>query len=219
VIVQYLNEYITAMNGDAQKIAEFEERYGYTPKPFLRDGLKDARYYQLTNKHPNEASRLDAAVKLLAVVFHEPKVAPARGKQREVIRQWLLWLSGRQEYTSIEELVDQCRREIGTGSVDTLISIINQTLKLTEWQKAVSVATASLSHLDSIEIDRRLAKATDIVDCMDAEFDTNETDFELLEKFKNTESYLAANAKDKKAMRKAFANMSDEERVLYFALD
>lgn len=136
MIVQYLSEYITAMNGDQHKIAEFEERYGYTPKPYLRDGLKDARYYQLSNNHSNEHSRLDAAVRLFAVVVHEPKVAPPRGKQREVIRQWLLWLSGRQEYTSVEELVNLCKRETGVGSAETVNSIINQSLELMNWRKA-----------------------------------------------------------------------------------
>jgi len=207
------------MNGDGHKIAEFEQRYGYTPKPYLRDGIKDARYYQLSNKHPNEASRLEAAIRLFAVVAHEPKVAPPRGKQREVIRQWLLWLSGRQEYTSIEELVDECRRETGIGNDDTLISIINQTPKLTEWQKAKSVATVTLSYLDSIGNDDHVAATTDTVERMDAEVATKVTDLELLDNFKNAESYLAANAKDKKAMKKAFANMTYEEKVLYFALD
>lgn len=136
MIVQYLSEYITAMNGDGRKIAEFEERYGYTPKPCLRDGLKDARYYQLSNNYPNEESRLAAAVRLFAVVVHEPKVAPPRGKQREVIRQWLLWLSGRQEYMGVEELVDLCKRETGIGNAETINSILNQTLELSDWRKA-----------------------------------------------------------------------------------
>ena len=43
MIVQYLSEYITAVTGDGQKIAEFEKRYGYTPKPYLRDGLNEDR--------------------------------------------------------------------------------------------------------------------------------------------------------------------------------
>ncbi len=136
MIVQYLSEYITAMSGDGQKIAEFEERYGYTPKPYLRDGIKDARYYQLSNNHPNEQSRYVAAVRLFAVVFHEPKVAPPRGKQREVIRQWLLWLSRREAFSSVEELVDLCKKETGVGSDEMIISIINQTSELAKWQRS-----------------------------------------------------------------------------------
>jgi hypothetical protein len=87
MIVQYLSEYITAVTGDGQKIAEFEKRYGYTPKPYLRDGLNDSRYYKLSNYYADEHSRYTAAVRLLAVVVHESKVAPPRGKQREVIRR------------------------------------------------------------------------------------------------------------------------------------
>ena len=138
MIVQYLSEYITAMNGDAKKIVEFEERYGYTPKPYLRDGINDARYYQLSNNHPNEQSRYAAAVRLFAVVFHEPKVAPQRGKQREVIRQWLLWLSRREKFSDVEELVILCKKETGTGSADTINSIINQTSELMNWRNASS---------------------------------------------------------------------------------
>ncbi len=136
MIVQYLSEYITATHGDGQKIAEFEARYGYTPKPYLRDGINDARYYKLSNYHPDEQSRYEAAVRLFAVVIHESKVAPPRGKQREVIRQWLLWLSGRQEFTSIEELQDLCRKETGVDSVETINSIINQTSELRKWRHA-----------------------------------------------------------------------------------
>ena len=143
MIVQYLNEYITAMNGDGQKIAEFEDRYGYKPKPYLRDGINDARYYQLTNNHPNEQSRYAAAVRLFAVVFHEPKVAPHRGKQREVIKQWLLWLSRREKYSDVEELVVQCKKETGTGSPDTINSIINQTSELMSWRNASYVPPMS----------------------------------------------------------------------------
>ena len=143
MIVQYLSEYITAMNGDEQKLAEFEERYGYTPKPYLRDGIKDPRYYQLSNYHPNESSRYAAAVRLFAVVVHEPKVAPPRGKQREVIRQWLIWLSGRQDYMSVEQLVDLCKRETGVGSAETINSIVNQTSELTDWRNARPVVIAT----------------------------------------------------------------------------
>ena len=135
LIVQYLSEYITAMNGDGQKIAEFEERYGYTPRPYLRDGINDSRYYQLSNNHPNEQSRHAAAVRLFAVVFHEPKVAPPRGKQREVVKQWLLWISRREAFSSLEELAGQCKRETGTGSEDMINTIINQTSELMKWQK------------------------------------------------------------------------------------
>ena len=206
MIVQYLSEYITAMDGDGQKLAEFEERYGYTPKPFLRDGIKDSRYYQLSNNHPNEPSRYAAAVRLFAVVVHEPKVAPPRGRQREVIRQWLIWLSGRQDYMSVEQLVDLCKRETGIGSAETINSIINQTSELTDWRSARSVATEMRSNIDAIEITDDVA-------------DTKVTDFELLDNFKNAESYRAASAKDKRAMKKAFARMTYEERILYFALD
>ena len=197
------------MNGDEQKIAEFEKRYGYTPKPYLRDGINDSRYYQLSNKHPNESSRFAAAVRLFAVVANESKVAPPRGKQREVIRQWLMWLSGRQVFTNVEELADLCNKEIGIRSVDTINSIINQTLELTVWRNAVPVATDTLSHLDSIH-----ATNTTI-----AVADPKEIDVELLDNFKNDESYRAASAKDKRAMKKAFAKMTDEERILYFGLD
>ena len=206
MIVQYLSEYITAMNGDGQKLAEFEERYGYTPKPYLRDGIKDPRYYQLSNYHPNEPSRYAAAVRLFAVVVHEPKVAPPRGKQREVIRQWLIWLSGRQDYMSVEQLVDLCKRETGIGSAETINSIINQTSELTDWRNARSVATETRSNFDAVET-------------TDAVADTKVTDFELLDNFKNDDSYRAASAKDKRAMKKAFARMTYEERILYFALD
>ena len=206
MIVQYLSEYITAMNGDGQKLAEFEERYGYTPKPYLRDGIKDPRYYQLSNYHPNEPSRYTAAVRLFALVVHEPKVAPPRGKQREVIRQWLIWLSGRQDYMSVEQLVDLCKRETGIGSAETINSIINQTSELTDWRSARSVATEMRSNIDAIEITDDVA-------------DTKVTDFELLDNFKNAESYRAASAKDKRAIKKAFARMTYEERILYYALD
>jgi hypothetical protein len=133
LIVQYLSEYITAVSGDTQKIAEFEERYGYSPKPYLRDGIQDARYYKLTNFYPDESSRYTAAVRLFSVVFHEPKVAPPRGKHRELIRQWLLWLSRREEYMDIEELVDRCKRETGIGSEEMINSIIIQVTELIAW--------------------------------------------------------------------------------------
>ena len=139
MILQYLSEYITAVDGDAHKIAEFEERYGYTPKPFLRDGIKDSRYYHLSNNYSNEASRYAAAVRLFSVVVHEPKVAPPRGKQREGIRQWLLWHSGRQDYDGVEQLVELCKRETGIGSAEMINSIINQTSELTAWIKGVSL--------------------------------------------------------------------------------
>ena len=206
MIVQYLSEYITAVDGDAHKIAAFEERYGYTPKPFLRDGINDSRYYHLSNNYPNEASRYAAAVRLFSVVVHESKVAPPRGKQREGIRQWLLWLSGRQDYDGVEELVDLCRKEIGIGNAETINSIINQTSELTAWRNARLVATASRSNFDAVV-------STDAVAA------TEVTDHELLENFKNHESYLAADAKDKRAMKKAFAKMTYEERILYFAVD
>jgi len=206
MIVQYLAEYITATNGDAKKIAEFEERYGYAPKPFLRDGIKDSRYYQLSNNYPDEASRYAAAVRLFAVVAHEPKVAPPRGKQREVIRQWLLWLSGRQEYDGVEQLVDLCKRETGIGSDETINSIINQTSELMDWRNARSVAAALRRNFEAVE-------TTDTVAA------TKVTDVELLENFKKNESYLVANAKEKRAMKKAFAEMTYEERILYFAAD
>jgi len=194
------------MNGDAQKIAEFEERYGYTPRPFLRDGIKDSRYYQLSNNYPDEASRYAAAVRLFSVVAHEPKVAPPRGKQREVIRQWLLWIRGRQEYEGVEQLVDLCKRETGIGSDETINSIINQTSELTDWRNARLVAAALRSNFDALE-------TTDAVAA------TKVTDVELLENFKNSESYLVANAKEKRAMKKAFAAMTYEERILYFTVD
>ena len=206
MIVQYLSEYITAMNGDGQKIAEFEERYGYTPKPYLRDGIKDPRYYQLSNDHPNEHSRCAAAVRLFAVVVHEPKVAPPRGKQREVIRQWLRWLIRRQDYMSVEELVNLCKRETGIGNAETINSIINQTSELNNWRNARSVVTETRSTFD------------DIVSA-DAVAATKVTDDALLNNLKNDESYRAANSNDRRTMKKAFAKMSHEEKVLYFPLD
>ena len=139
LIVQYLSEYITAVSGDTQKIAEFEERYGYSPKPYLRDGIQDARYYKLTNFYPDESSRYTAAVRLFSVVFHEPKVAPPRGKHRELIRQWLLWLSRREEYMDIEELVDRCKRETGIGSEELINSSIIQVTELIAWRNASKV--------------------------------------------------------------------------------
>ena len=141
MIVQYLSEYITAMNGDELKIAEFRDRYGYAPKPYLRDGIEDARYYRLSNNYPNEQSRFEAAVRLFAVVVHEPKVAPPRGKQREVVRQWLLWLHRREVYTGVEPLVDLCNRETGIGIAELMNSIINQTSELSDWRNASSIAT------------------------------------------------------------------------------
>ncbi len=206
MIVQYLSEYITAMNGDGQKIAAFEERYGYTPKPHLRDGIKDSRYYQLSNYHPNEHSRRDAAVRLFAVVVHEPKVAPPRGKQREVIRQWLIWLSRRQAYLSVEELVNLCKRETGIGNAETINSIVNQTSELNNWRNAPSVVTET----------QRIFETVTSADAVDA---AKVTDDELLNILKNDETYRAANAKDRRTMKKAFAKMSHEERALYFALD
>ena len=68
------------------------------------------------------------------------------------------------------------------------------------------VATASRSNLDAIE-------TTEAVAAIEV------TDLELLENFKNSKSYRAANAKDKRAMKKVFAQMTYEERILYFALD
>ncbi|MCY2986037.1 MAG: hypothetical protein NTY15_20600 [Planctomycetota bacterium] len=221
MIVQYLSEYIAAKSGDEKKIAEFVDRYGYTPKPCLREGLNDYRYYQLSNRHPNEESRYEAAVRLLAVVFHEPKVTPPRGKQREVVKQWLLWLSRRQEFEGMEELVDLCRRATGVESVDLINSIIGQTPELANWQRAGVAVTESNSHLDSIEAEnaaRAIAAKTikDTVVTPEVAAVPNATDFELLENFKNSESYRAASPQDKKAMKKAFAAMSYEERVMYF---
>jgi len=212
MIVQYLREYITAVEGDEQKIAAFEERYGYTPKPFLRDGINDSRYYHLSNNYPNEATRYAAAVRLFSVVVHEPKIAPPRGKQREVVRQWLLWLSGRQDYDDVEQLVDLCRREIGIGSAETINSIINQTSELTAWRNSRLVATSSQGNVAAV-------KNADEVETADTVAATKVTDLELLENFKNSESYRAADAKDKRAMKKAFAKMTYEERILYFALE
>jgi hypothetical protein len=206
LIVQYLSEYITAVQGDEQKIAEFQQRYGYMPKPYLRDGINDARYYKLSNYYADEHSRYTAAVRLYAVVVHEPKVAPPRGKQREVIRQWLMWLSGRQEWTSSEELFDLCKRETGTGSIETINSIINQTAELNDWRNASLVAPENTSHLDSIA---NIA----------VEAAASSADAQLLENLKNNESYRVANAKDRKAMKKAFAKMTIEERLLYFSPD
>ena len=218
LIVQYLSEYITAMSGDTQKIAEFEERYGYSPKPYLRDGIQDARYYKLTNFYPDESSRYTAAVRLFAVVFHEPKVAPPRGKHRELIRQWLLWLSRREEYMGIEELTDRCKRETGIGSEDLINSIIIQVTELIAWRNAGEVVVDKLSHLESISAKASVANEN-AESSLDASASTNAKDLELLEKFKNHQAYRSANAKDRKAMKKAFANMTHEERVSYFALD
>ena len=218
LIVQYLSEYITAMSGDTQKIAEFEERYGYSPKPYLRDGIVDARYYKLTNFYPDESSRYTAAVRLFAVVFHEPKVAPPRGKHRELIRQWLLWLSRREEYMGIEELVDRCKRETGIGSEELINSIIIQVTELIAWRNASEVVVDKLSHLESISA--KVSVANENAEAsLDASASINAKDLELLEKFKNHQAYRSANAKDRKAMKKAFANMTHEERVSYFALD
>lgn len=219
LIVQYLSEYITAMNGDRQKIAEFEERYGYSPKPYLRDGIVDARYYKLNNFYPDENSRYIAAVQLFTVVFHEPKVAPPRGKHREVIRQWLLWLSRREEYMGIEELSDRCKRETGIGSKDTISSIVNQISELIAWRNASEIVVDKLSHLESISAKVGLVATGNAVANLDASANTNSKDLELLEKFKNDQAYRSANSKDRKAMKKAFANMTHEERVSYFALD
>lgn len=213
MIVQYLSEYITAVTGDGQKIAEFEKRYGYTPKPYLRDGLNDSRYYKLSNYYADEHSRYTAAVRLLAVVVHESKVAPPRGKQREVIRQWLLWLSGRQAFMGVEQLVDLCKKETAIGSPETINSIINQTSELGAWRDARSVAIESQRNLD-------VAVTTEVVETSEAVARrTKVTDVELLENFKNHESYRAADPKNKRLMKKAFAKMTYEERVLYSALD
>ena len=206
------------MSGDTQKIAEFEERYGYSPKPYLRDGIVDARYYKLTNFYPDESSRYTAAVRLFAVVFHEPKVAPPRGKHRELIRQWLLWLSRREEYMGIEELVDRCKRETGIGSEELINSIIIQVTELIAWRNASEVVVDKLSHLESISA--KVSVANENAEAsLDASASINAKDLELLEKFKNHQAYRSANAKDRKAMKKAFANMTHEERVSYFALD
>jgi hypothetical protein len=218
LIVQYLSEYITAVSGDTQKIAEFEERYGYSPKPYLRDGIQDARYYKLTNFYPDESSRYTAAVRLFSVVFHEPKVAPPRGKHRELIRQWLLWLSRREEYMDIEELVDRCKRETGIGSEEMINSIIIQVTELIAWRNASKVVVDKLSHLESISAKVSVANEN-AESSLDASASTNAKDLELLEKFKNHQAYRSANAKDRKAMKKAFANMTHEERVSYFELD
>ena len=218
LIVQYLSEYITAMSGDTQKIAEFEERYGYSPKPYLRDGIQDARYYKLTNFYPDESSRYTAAVRLFSVVFHEPKVAPPRGKHRELIRQWLLWLSRREECMGIEELVDRCKRETGIGSEELINSIIIQVTELIAWRNASKVVVDKLSHLESISA--KVSVANENAEAsLDASASINAKDLELLEKFKNHQAYRSANAKDRKAMKKAFANMTHEERVSYFELD
>lgn len=218
MIVQYLSEYIAATSGDAKKIAEFEDRYGYTPKPRLREGLKDYRYYQLSNKHPNEESRYEAAVRLFSVVFHEPKVTPPRGKQREVVRQWMLWLSRRQQFESIEDLVYLCKRATGVESEELVNSIISQNTELASWQKAglaASQSKSNLDHLDKIgDVVTKVAVAT-----TEMEAAPKATDLELLENFKNADSYRAASAKDKRAMKRAFAEMSYEDRVLYFAVD
>ncbi len=219
MIVQYLSEYIAAKSGDEKKIAEFVDRYGYTPKPCLREGLNDYRYYQLSNRHPNEESRYEAAVRLFAVVFHEPKVTPPRGKQREVVKQWLLWLSRRQEFEGLEELVELCRRATGVESVDLINSIIGQTLVLATWQKAGVSVSESNSKLDSIEAENAAKNIKDAVETTEIEAVPNATDLELLEKFKNSELYRAASPKDKKAMKKAFAEMSYEERAMYFVVD
>ena len=160
----------------------------------------------MSNNYPDEASRYAAAIRLFSVVAHEPKVAPPRGKQREVIRQWLLWLSGRQEYDGVEQLVDLCKRETGIGSDETINSIINQTSELMDWRNARSVAAALRRNFEAVE-------TTDTVAA------TKVTDVELLENFKKNESYLVANAKEKRAMKKAFAEMTYEERILYFAAD
>jgi hypothetical protein len=218
LIVQYLSEYITAVSGDTQKIAEFEERYGYSPKPYLRDGIQDARYYKLTNFYPDESSRYTAAVRLFSVVFHEPKVAPPRGKHRELIRQWLLWLSRREEYMDIEELVDRCKRETGIGSEELINSIIIQVTELIAWRNASKVVVDKLSHLESISAKVSVANEN-AESSLDASASTNAKDLELLEKFKNHQAYRSANAKDRKAIKKAFANMTHEERVSYFELD
>ena len=218
LIVQYLSEYITAVSGDTQKIAEFEERYGYSPKPYLRDGIQDARYYKLTNFYPDESSRYTAAVRLFSVVFHEPKVAPPRGKHRELIRQWLLWLSRREEYMDIEELVDRCKRETGIGSEEMINSIIIQVTELIAWRNASKVVVDKLSHLESISAKVSVANEN-AESSLDASASTNAKDLELLEKFKNHQAYRSANAKDRKAIKKAFANMTHEERVSYFDLD
>jgi hypothetical protein len=218
LIVQYLSEYITAVSGDTQKIAEFEERYGYSPKPYLRDGIQDARYYKLTNFYPDESSRYTAAVRLFSVVFHEPKVAPPRGKHRELIRQWLLWLSRREEYMDIEELVDRCKRETGIGSEELINSSIIQVTELIAWRNASKVVVDKLSHLESISAKVSVANEN-AESSLDASASTNAKDLELLEKFKNHQAYRSANAKDRKAMKKAFANMTHEERVSYFELD
>ena len=218
MIVQYLSEYIAAMAGDGSKIAEFEARFGYTPKPYLRDGIQDSRYYHLSNKYPNESSRYEAAVRLLAVVANESKVAPPRGKQREVIRQWLLWLCRRQVFNGVEELVVLCKKETAVGSVDTINSIIDQTLELTEWRKAGPLANERRSKWDD-EVTPEVADTQAEVQAANGRADSNSADLALLEKFKNGESYQGANAKDKRAMKKAFAEMTYEERVLYFALD
>jgi hypothetical protein len=218
LIVQYLSEYITAVSGDTQKIADFEERYGYSPKPYLRDGIQDARYYKLTNFYPDESSRYTAAVRLFSVVFHEPKVAPPRGKHRELIRQWLLWLSRREEYMDIEELVDRCKRETGIGSEELINSIIIQVTELIAWRNASKVVVDKLSHLESISAKVSVANEN-AESSLDASASTNAKDLELLEKFKNHQAYRSANAKDRKAIKKAFANMTHEERVSYFELD
>lgn len=224
MIVQYLSEYIAAKSGDEKKIAEFVDRYGYTPKPCLREGLNDYRYYQLSNRHPDEESRYEAAVRLFAVVFHEPKVTPPRGKQREVVKPWLLWLSRREEFEGMDELVELCRRATGVESVDLINSIIGQTPELANWQRAGVAVTESNSHLDSIEAEnaaKAIAAKTikEPVETPEVAAAPNATDFELLENFKNSESYRAASPKDKKAMKKAFAAMSYEERAMYFVVD
>jgi hypothetical protein len=152
------------------------------------------------------------------VVFPEPKVAPPKGKQREVIRQWLLWLSRREKYDCAEELLILCKKATGTGSIDIINSIINQTLELSNWRKASQAIPQTSIGVEALA-PSEAEEPVDLVDSSDTSPTKGMTDFELLESFKNTEAYRSANAKDKRVMKKAFAEMSYEERVLYFAVD
>ena len=118
----------------------------------------------------------------------------------------------------IEELVDRCKRETGIGSEELINSIIIQVTELIAWRNASEVVVDKLSHLESISA--KVSVANENAEAsLDASASINAKDLELLEKFKNHQAYRSANAKDRKAMKKAFANMTHEERVSYFALD
>jgi hypothetical protein len=118
----------------------------------------------------------------------------------------------------IEELVDRCKRETGIGSEELINSSIIQVTELIAWRNASKVVVDKLSHLESISAKVSVANEN-AESSLDASASTNAKDLELLEKFKNHQAYRSANAKDRKAMKKAFANMTHEERVSYFELD